>query len=86
MLDAIIFARRIRAVGIVIENVQEFRKTDNGLCFIFFTDFAKMAGFETRVYPVSAKTAHLFLARSRVIAHLWNPGCYDSSSNQECFV
>ena len=45
-----------------------------------------MAGFEPRVHPVSSKTAHAFLARNRVIAEFWNPGCYDSSSNQELRV
>ena len=70
MLDAIVFARRIRALGIAIENVQDFLNADNGICFLFFIDIAKMAGFETRVYPVSSKTAHPVLARNRVIAQL----------------
>ena len=42
MLDAIVFARRIHAIGIAVENGKDFLDADNGLCFFCFRDIAKV--------------------------------------------
>ena len=73
-------------MGIVIENVHAFQSADNGLCYIFFTELAKFAGFEARRFHVSSKTAHPYLVRNRMVIQLWNPCCYESISNHELRV